>query len=126
MTASALVNAIEQGIAEQATNKHRYWIFAELFARLFRSQFIAFVGNVLMAFPMSLFLVWAIQQLFQVNIASAKWLHLVNDLNPIKTPWSCMPLLQVFFYFFPELLPAVFQIGTSITLYIIVFRNTPC
>ncbi len=86
MTASALVNAIEQGIAEQATNKHRYWIFAELFARLFRSQFIAFVGNVLMAFPMSLFLVWAIQQLFQVNIASAKWLHLVNDLNPIKTP----------------------------------------
>ncbi len=86
MTASALVNAIEQGIAEQGTNKHRYWIFAELFARLFRSQFIAFVGNVLMAFPMSLFLVWAIQQLFQVNIASAKWLHLVNDLNPIKTP----------------------------------------
>ncbi|MGJ1417311.1 hypothetical protein ACR784_18090 [Sphingobacterium multivorum] len=86
MTASALVNAIEQRIAEQGTNKHRYWIFAELFARLFRSQFIAFVGNVLMAFPMSLFLVWAIQQLFQVNIASAKWLHLVNDLNPIKTP----------------------------------------
>ena len=86
MTASALVNAIEQGIAEQGTNKHRYWIFAELFARLFRSQFIAFVGNVLMAFPMSLFLVWTIQQLFQVNIASAKWLHLVNDLNPIKTP----------------------------------------
>jgi site-specific recombinase len=86
MTASALVNAIEQGIAEQGTNKHRYWIFAELFARLFRSQFIAFVGNVLMAFPMSLFLVWVIQQLFQVNIASAKWLHLVNDLNPIKTP----------------------------------------
>ncbi|MDR3008122.1 MAG: site-specific recombinase [Sphingobacterium sp.] len=86
MTASALVNAIEQGASEQGSNKHRYWIFAELFARLFRSQFIAFVGNVAMAFPMSLFLVWAIQQLFQVNIASAKWLHLVNDLNPIKTP----------------------------------------
>lgn len=86
MTASALVNAIEQGALEQGSNKHRYWIFAELFARLFRSQFIAFVGNVAMAFPMSLFLVWAIQQLFQVNIASAKWLHLVNDLNPIKTP----------------------------------------
>ncbi len=86
MTASALVNAIEQGASEQGVNRHRYWIFAELFARLFRSQFIAFVGNVAMAFPMSLFLVWAIQQLFQVNIASAKWLHLVNDLNPIKTP----------------------------------------
>ncbi|WP_312336811.1 hypothetical protein [Sphingobacterium sp.] len=86
MTASALVNAIEQGASEQGSNKHRYWIFAELFARLFRSQFIAFVGNVAMAFPMSLFLVWAIQRLFQVNIASAKWLHLVNGLNPIKTP----------------------------------------
>lgn len=86
MTASALVNAIEQGISEQGDSKHRYWKFAELFARLFRSQFIAFIGNVVMAFPMSFFLVWVIQQLFQVNIASAKWLHLVNDLNPIKTP----------------------------------------
>ncbi len=86
MTASALVNAIEQGTSGAGNNRHRYWMFAELFGRLFRSQFIAFVGNVVMAFPMSLFLVWLIQQLSHVNIASAQWSHLVNDLNPVKTP----------------------------------------
>ncbi len=86
MTASSLVSAIEQGAADQGVDRHRYWIFAQYFARLFRSQFIAFVGNVIMAFPVSLLFVWGIQQLTGVNIASAKWLHLVDDLNPAKTP----------------------------------------
>ncbi|MGE8381099.1 MAG: hypothetical protein ACN6PN_22220, partial [Sphingobacterium sp.] len=86
MTASSLVSAIEQGTSDQGTDRHRYWVFAQFFARLFRSQFIAFVGNVIMAFPISLLLVWGIEQLSGVNIASAKWLHLVDDLNPTKTP----------------------------------------
>lgn len=86
MTASALVYAIEQGASGQNGVRYRYWTFAQFFARLFRSQFIAFVGNVLMAFLISLLLVWGIQQLLQVNIASSQWLHLVEDLNPVKTP----------------------------------------
>ncbi|ERJ59369.1 hypothetical protein [Sphingobacterium paucimobilis] len=85
MTASALVSAIEQGVSDLSRDKYRYWTFAQFFARLFRSQFIAFVGNVIMAFPISFLLARGIQVLWDVNIASTKWLHLVDDLNPTKT-----------------------------------------
>lgn len=86
MTASALVAAIENGASGQDENRHRYWNFAIFFARLFRSQFIAFVGNVIMAFPVSLVLIWGIQEIFYFNAASGKWLTLINDLNPTATP----------------------------------------
>lgn len=86
MTASALVAAIENGASGQDEKRHRYWNFAVFFARLFRSQFIAFVGNVIMAFPVSLVLIWGIQELFHYNAAAGKWMTLVNDLNPIETP----------------------------------------
>jgi site-specific recombinase len=86
MTASALVAAIENGASGQDEKRHRYWNFAVFFARLFRSQFIAFVGNVIMAFPVSLVLIWGIQELFHYNAAAGKWMTLVNDLNPTETP----------------------------------------
>lgn len=86
MTASALVAAIENGASGQDDTRHRYWNFAVFFARLFRSQFIAFVGNVIMAFPVSLVLIWGIQELFHYNAAAGKWMTLVNDLNPTETP----------------------------------------
>lgn len=86
MTASALIAAIENGPSGQDQNRHKYWSFAIFFARLFRSQFIAFVGNVMMAFPVSLILIWGIQEVFHYNAAAAKWLKLVNELNPTETP----------------------------------------
>src|SRR5690606_36950723 len=51
MTASALVRALEEGKKKQNDKTEKYGAFAILFARVFRSQFIAFVGNVIMAFP---------------------------------------------------------------------------
>lgn len=86
MTASALVAAIQNGASGQDQTRHKYWNFAIFFARLFRSQFIAFVGNVVMAFPVSLLLVWGIQEVFHFNPAADKWLKLVNELNPTETP----------------------------------------
>lgn len=86
MTASALVAAIQNGASGQDQTRHKYWNFAIFFARLFRSQFIAFVGNVIMAFPVSLLLVWGIQEVFHFNPATDKWLKLVNELNPTETP----------------------------------------
>lgn len=86
MTASALVAAIQNGASGQDQTRHKYWNFAIFFARLFRSQFIAFVGNVIMAFPVSLLLVWGIQEVFHFNPAADKWLKLVNELNPTETP----------------------------------------
>ena len=49
MTASFIIKAIEEGRKNQSTTE-QHSAFATLFARLFRSQFIAFVGNVIMAF----------------------------------------------------------------------------
>lgn len=84
MTAASLITALEDGLKKtsiSADEKHKS--FAKLFARLFRSQFIAFVGNVVMSFPISLLGVWLLDIAFDYNIAAAKWNKLIGDLNPI-------------------------------------------
>lgn len=84
MTAAALIQSIEKGRGEKKEIKYRS--FAELFSRLFRSQFIAFVGNVLLAFPVSLIGIWLIDFVFNSNIAESKWPKLLNDNSPIHSP----------------------------------------
>ncbi|MBF4487673.1 recombinase [Flavobacterium sp. CSZ] len=88
MTASALVRALQEGFKQQIQEKkdYKYKEFAIFFARVFRSQFIAFVGNVIIAFPVSLLGIWAIDQIFHYNIAKEKWPTLISDLNPIDSP----------------------------------------
>ncbi|MGV3460785.1 MAG: site-specific recombinase [Flavobacterium sp.] len=86
MTASALVRALETGRKKEGVDedeKHR--TFAEFFARVFRSQFIAFVGNVVFAFPVALLGIWLIDITFHYNIALTKWYTLVKDLSPIHS-----------------------------------------
>ena len=85
MTASALVRALQEGFKHKSQDKknYKYKEFAVFFARVFRSQFIAFVGNVMIAFPVSLLGIWLIDQAFHVNIAKEKWPTLIYDLNPI-------------------------------------------
>ena len=85
MTASALVRALEEGGKKQGKSVEKYGAFSILFARVFRSQFIAFVGNVVMAFPVSLLGIWAIDRIFHYNIAAAKWHTLIVDLSPIHS-----------------------------------------
>lgn len=85
MTASALVKALEDGMKKQGKNSEKYGAFAILFARVFRSQFIAFVGNVVMAFPVSLFGIWLIDYALDVNIAQFKWKGLLQDISPIHS-----------------------------------------
>lgn len=87
MTASALINALEQGRHMRGVSVgEKYKSFAIFFARVFRSQFIAFVGNVIMAFPVALLLIWLIDISFNYNIATTKWYHLINDLSPVSSP----------------------------------------
>ena len=83
MTASALIKALEAGVKTRDSEK--YNAFAVLFARVFRSQFIAFVGNVIMAFPVSLIGIWAIDYFFSFNIAATKWETLLMDISPIHS-----------------------------------------
>jgi site-specific recombinase len=85
MTAAALARALEEGHNKEGHNSQKYGAFAILFARVFRSQFIAFFGNVAMAFPFSLFLIWSIQQIFGNNIATAKWEHILTDISPVHS-----------------------------------------
>ena len=85
MTASALISAIEVGMKKITKSQKKHQSFAELFARLFRSQFIAFVGNVLIAFPVALLIIWLIDKGFDVNIATQKAGKLITDLNPIQS-----------------------------------------
>lgn len=86
MTASALINSLEQGSKDKLTNpSDKYRSFAVFFARVFRSQFIAFVGNVILAFPVALFLIWLIDIVFKYNIADKKWHTLISDLSPIDS-----------------------------------------
>lgn len=87
MTATTLVSALEHGAKNISGNVlDKYRSFAILFARVFRSQFIAFVGNVFLAFPVALFLIWSIDFIFDYNIAHKKWHTLLNDLSPVTSP----------------------------------------
>lgn len=85
MTAATLTKALENGMKKHSKNQNKHSSFAKLFARLFRSQFIAFVGNVFMAFPVAMLGIWAIDSLFDYNIAFEKSSKLLNDLSPVTS-----------------------------------------
>lgn len=85
MTASTLIKVIEEGLKSNVKTVEKHNAFAKLFARLFRSQFIAFVGNVILAFPVSLLIIWLIDLSSGINITDTKWHNLLTDVNPIQS-----------------------------------------
>jgi len=99
MTASALITALEDGLKKHGNDSEKHKSFAILFARLFRSQFIAFVGNVIMAFPVALFLIWSIDSLLEINLAESMWFKFITDLNPIKSLLLFHAAIAGFFLF---------------------------
>lgn len=86
MTATTIIKALEKGMKKQNRNGQKHSSFAHLFARLFRSQFIAFVGNVFVAFPVSMLGIWLIDLASHHNIAETKWNKLITDISPIDSP----------------------------------------
>lgn len=85
MTAAALVKTIESGYNSDVNSKFKHKEFAILFARLFRSQFIAFVGNVLLAFPVSLFILYFFYFVSGNNLAESKANAILLDNSPIHS-----------------------------------------
>ena len=88
MTASTIAKTLES-LSDNDNNKEKqkhYTEFSALFTRLFRSQFIAFVGNVFGAFPVSMLLAIGMSYLSGYNIATKKSLHLLEDLNIWHSP----------------------------------------
>ncbi|CAM3723758.1 recombinase [Flavobacterium gelidilacus] len=85
MTAATIAQTLDEGMKNknQVADKHK--LFAKLFARIFRTQFIAFVGNVLFAFPIALFLIWLLDLILGTNLAESKADKIINDLSPIHS-----------------------------------------
>jgi site-specific recombinase len=82
MTAATLAQAIENDMKEN-TN---FESLSVLVARIWRSQFIAFVGNVFMAFPVALGLMILWGFIFDTNPAETKSFKLIHELNIISSP----------------------------------------
>ncbi|KQQ89011.1 site-specific recombinase [Massilia sp. Leaf139] len=60
---------------------------AELVNKVFRTQIVAVLGNVVVAFPTALVIAVAYQQMMGKHLVSPdKALHLLHDIDPIHTP----------------------------------------
>ncbi|GET44734.1 recombinase [Capnocytophaga felis] len=88
MTASTIAKTLENlNTNDKKKKEKQYSEFSELFTRLFRSQFIAFAGNVLAAFPVSLLLIWGLFYLTGgYNLAESKSHKLLAELDIRQTP----------------------------------------
>lgn len=86
MTAAALIRAIEEDRKKNVNGIASDSSFAELFSRVFRTQFIAFVGNVFAAFPVSLAIIWLWYYFTDYNLAGTKYPVLLNDISPFHSP----------------------------------------
>ncbi|GGG51589.1 recombinase [Epilithonimonas arachidiradicis] len=80
MTAATMAKVLSEG-----DNRKTYMEFAHVVSQLFRSQFIAFVGNVLLSFPVSLMIIYGLEILFKQNFAFEKSARLIHDLNPFDS-----------------------------------------
>jgi len=81
MTAATMTKVL----AEEGNNKSNHTEFAHLVSKLFRSQFIAFVGNVLLSFPVALLIIYGLDVFFSQNLAVEKSDKLLKDLDPFKS-----------------------------------------
>lgn len=81
MTAATMTKVLSE---EGNTNNDRTE-FAHLVSKLFRSQFIAFVGNVLLSFPIALAIIYGLDVFFSQNLAVDRSDKLLKDLDPFQS-----------------------------------------
>lgn len=85
MTASTLISALENGLKKGGSMRTKHKTFAKLFSQVFRSQFVSFIGNIIMAFPIAMLVVYLVDITIGYNIPEAKWEKLIHDINPVKS-----------------------------------------
>lgn len=83
MTAATLAAALDE--AKERKGRDRYEALVDLMARVWRSQFIAFVGNVLMAFSVGIALVYGWNALFGGELFAHKAPKLIHELDPFTS-----------------------------------------
>ncbi|KMQ68825.1 recombinase [Chryseobacterium sp. FH2] len=81
MTAATMTKVL----SEEGYSKRNNTEFAHLVSKLFRSQFIAFVGNVLLSFPIALAIIYGLDVFFSQNLAVDRSDKLLKDLDPFKS-----------------------------------------
>jgi len=95
MTASTMARLL----SKENENEKNYTEFAHLVSKMVRSQFIAFVGNVLFCFPIACLVVYGLDVIFAHNIAEAKASKLLLDLDPFRSKAIFHACIAGFFLF---------------------------
>jgi len=95
MTAATMAKVL----SDESSSDKNYKEFANLVAKLSRTQFIAFVGNVLWSFPVALAIIYGMNWFLDKNFAVAKADKLLKDLNPIESKAILHACIAGFFLF---------------------------
>ena len=118
MTAATMTKVLsEEGNAQRNNTE-----FAHLVSKLFRSQFIAFVGNVLLAFPVALAIIYGLDVFFSQNLAVERSDKLLKDLDPFKSKAILHASIAGFYLLFPGLF---LEISGTILCFIRYRRELP-
>lgn len=122
MTAATMTKVL----SEQESTKTNYIEFADLVSKLFRSQFIAFVGNVLLSFPIALLIIYGLDVFFSQNLAVEKSDRLLKDLNPFESKAILHACIAGFYLFISGIISG--NIGNNSVFYQIpdrIAKNLP-
>jgi len=100
MTAATLAATIKSDL----DSKDKYSNIIGISVRAFRSQFIAFVGNVVISFPVAIILVAALSWYVGDNLAFKKADILLYELDPLRSPAVFHAIIAGFFLFLSGLI----------------------
>lgn len=95
MTAATMAKVL----SENENTRKNYVDFAHLISKLFRTQFIAFMGNVLLAFPVALAIIYGLDVLFQQNFAAERATKILGDHDPFQSKAIFHACIAGFFLF---------------------------
>lgn len=111
MTAATMAKVLSEG---ENTRKN-YVDFAHLVSKVFRSQFIAFMGNVFLSFPVALALIYGLDVIFQQNFAAEKATKLLQDHDPFHSKAIFHACIAGFFLFVSGIISG--NVGNSSVFY---------
>lgn len=116
MTAATMAKVLSEG----DNTRKNYVDFAHLVSKVFRSQFIAFMGNVALAFPVALAIIYGLDVLFQQNFAADKARKILQDHDPFQSKAIFHACIAGFFLFVSGIISG--NIGNSSVFYSIPKR----
>lgn len=111
MTAATMTKVL----SEEGNIKSDSTEFAHLVSKLFRSQFIAFVGNVLLSFPIALIIVYGLDVFFSQNMAVERSDKLLKDLDPFQSKAILHACIAGFYLFISGIISG--NIGNNSVFY---------